>query len=59
MLKTAEIGLSLIPQDFKDKATIYLLIDDTLQAKFGKNFDCYTKLIIQVLVISMGIVLYL
>lgn len=44
MLKTVEIGLSLITEDFRDKATIYLLVDDTLQAKFGKQFDCYSKL---------------
>lgn len=44
MLKTVEIGLSLVSPEIKDKTTIYLLIDDTLQAKFGKKFDCYTKL---------------
>lgn len=40
---TTNIALSLIPESLI-KAEIFLTIDDTLQAKFGKKFDCYDKL---------------
>lgn len=43
MLTTLRIALSIIPNEIKD-APIFLTIDDTLQAKFGKKFDCYGKL---------------
>lgn len=43
MKTTAKIILSLIPEDLME-AEIFLTIDDTLQAKFGKTFDCYDKL---------------
>jgi hypothetical protein len=43
-LATLEIALSLIPEQIRNEVSIYLLIDDTLQAKFGENFDCYGKL---------------
>lgn len=33
-------AISLIPSSLKDKVTIYLIVDDTLQTKFGKKFDC-------------------
>lgn len=36
--------ISLIPNTLKKTTTIYLIIDDTLQAKFGEKFDCYEKL---------------
>ena len=37
---TAKISLSLIPEELKPVVTIFLTIDDTLQAKFGRKFDC-------------------
>jgi len=37
---TVKILLSLIPDELKSFATIFLTTDDTLQAKFGQNFDC-------------------
>lgn len=40
---TITIVLALIPQDIKSKITVFLTIDDTLQAKFGTKFDCYQK----------------
>lgn len=45
-LAVATIGIAtkLIPNEIKDKITIYLIVDDTLQSKFGKHFDCYSKL---------------
>lgn len=42
-LVTVSIALSLIPEELK-KSTIFITIDDTLQAKYGDKFDCYTKL---------------
>lgn len=36
--------ISLIPNTLKKTTTIYLIINDTLQAKFGEKFDCYEKL---------------
>lgn len=44
MFATVKISVSLIPEELKDKVTIFLIIDDTLQAKFGDKFDCYSKL---------------
>lgn len=41
---TVRIALSLIPNELKPYATIFLSIDDTLQQKFGNKFDCYSKL---------------
>lgn len=38
------MAISLIPNTLKKTTTIYLIIDDTLQAKFGEKFDCYEKL---------------
>lgn len=38
------MAISLIPNALKKTTTIYLIIDDTLQAKFGEKFDCYEKL---------------
>ena len=38
------MSISLIPNTLKKTTTIYLIIDDTLQAKFGEKFDCYEKL---------------
>lgn len=39
---TVGIVLSLIPEVLKG-TTIFITIDDTLQAKFGNKFDCYFK----------------
>lgn len=44
MLTTVKIALSLIPEELKSKVTVFLITDDTLQAKFGDKFDCYSKL---------------
>ena len=41
---TLKIALSLIPEDLKSFATIFLTIDDTLQAKCSRKFDCYFHL---------------
>lgn len=41
---TVKIALSLIPEELKPYVTIFLSTDDTLQEKFGNNFDCYSKL---------------
>lgn len=43
MSKTIDIVLTLI-SDYQSELTIFLSIDDTLQAKYGKKFDCYYKL---------------
>jgi len=43
-LATLRIGLSIIPMEIKDTVSIYLIVDDTLQSKFGECFDCYYKL---------------
>lgn len=43
-IATINLVTQLIPNEFKDKITIYLIVDDTLQSKFGKHFDCYSKL---------------
>ena len=37
---TVSKALSLIQSHMKDKVTIYLMVDDTLQPKFGKKFEC-------------------
>jgi len=37
---TVKISLSLIPEELKPFVTILLTTDDTLQAKFGRKFDC-------------------
>ncbi|MBV7271873.1 transposase [Clostridium sp. PL3] len=44
MFATVKIAISLIPEELKSTITIFLIIDDTLQAKFGNKFDCYGKL---------------
>jgi hypothetical protein len=44
MFTTVKIALSLISEELKTKITIFLITDDTLQAKFGDKFDCYAKL---------------
>ena len=41
---TVQKALSIIQPAMKNKATIYLIIDDTLQPKFGEHFDCYGTL---------------
>jgi hypothetical protein len=41
---TVRISLSLIPEELKPFATIFLTTDDTLQAKSGNRFDCYFHL---------------
>lgn len=43
-ISTLGICLKLIANELKDHVTIYLMIDDTLQSKFGTKFDCYGKL---------------
>ena len=43
-IATLNVAISLIPNTLKKTTTIYLIIDDTLQAKFGEKFDCYEKL---------------
>lgn len=40
---TASIALTLIPEDLRN-TTLFVTIDDTLQAKYGDRFDCYSKL---------------
>lgn len=44
MFATVKIAILLIPQELKSAITIFLITDDTLQAKFGDKFDCYRKL---------------
>lgn len=44
MFTTVKIALSLIPENLKSQVSIFLITDDTLQAKFGDKFDCYGKL---------------
>lgn len=44
MLATVKTALTLIPDEIKESVTIFLITDDTLQAKFGDKFDCYSKL---------------
>lgn len=41
---TVKIALSLIPEELRSFATVFLTIDDTLQAKYGRKFDCYFHL---------------
>ncbi|MGL4874681.1 MAG: IS701 family transposase [Clostridium sp.] len=41
---TLKTALKIIPEELKGKSSIYLIIDDTLQSKHGKKFDCYSKL---------------
>ena len=43
-ISTINIAMSLIPDKLKDSATIYLIIDDTLQEKYGDKFECCDKL---------------
>jgi hypothetical protein len=43
MSKTISIVLTLISSS-QNEVTIFLSIDDTLQAKYGDKFDCYYKL---------------
>lgn len=40
---TVSIALALIPEELRSN-TLFITIDDTLQAKFGGKFDCYSKL---------------
>ena len=44
-ITTINILTTLIPNKLKDNLTIYLIVDDTLQSKFGNHFDCYSKLL--------------
>lgn len=44
MFTIVNIALRLIPEEIKESVTIFLITDDTLQAKFGDKFDCYGKL---------------
>ncbi|MEG0353811.1 MAG: transposase [Cellulosilyticaceae bacterium] len=37
---TVSKALSLLQPCVKDKVTVYLMVDDTLQPKFGKKFEC-------------------
>lgn len=39
---TVSILLSLIPEELRGN-TLFITIDDTLQAKYGDKFDCYAK----------------
>ncbi|ABR48408.1 hypothetical protein Amet_2250 [Alkaliphilus metalliredigens QYMF] len=39
---TVSIALSLIPEKLRQN-TLFITIDDTLQAKYGAKFDCYVK----------------
>ena len=43
-IATINIILKTIPSELKNSLTIYLIVDDTLQSKFGTKFDCYSKL---------------
>lgn len=43
-IATLNICLKLIPNELKNHITIYLIIDDTLQSKFGTKFECYSKM---------------
>lgn len=43
-IATLGICLKFISNELKNHVTIYLIIDDTLQSKFGTKFDCYSKL---------------
>lgn len=47
MFATVKIAISLIPQELKSAIIIFLVGDDTLQAKFGDKFDCYRKLFLE------------
>jgi hypothetical protein len=40
---TTSIALTLIPEELRN-TTLFITIDDTLQAKYGDKFDCYSKL---------------
>ena len=40
---TVRLALSLIPEELKNRP-IFLIVDDTLQAKFGTHFECYRTL---------------
>jgi hypothetical protein len=37
---TTKLAMSLIPEELRE-LPIFLIIDDTLQAKFGTHFECY------------------
>ena len=48
-IATINILIKLIPNELKDNITIYLIVDDTLQSKFGKHLIVIVSyLIIQV-----------
>ncbi len=40
---SGRIALSLISNELKPYATVFLSGDDTPQEKFGNQFDCYSK----------------
>lgn len=42
-IATLNVAITLIPYVLKNTSTIYLIVDDTLQPKFGGKFDCYGK----------------
>lgn len=44
MCCTVKKALSLIPKDMISKITVYLIVDDTLQPKFGQHFESCGKL---------------
>ena len=43
MRTTTKIAISLIPSKYRKSTTVYLLIDDTLQPKFGEKFESYVN----------------
>ena len=43
-IMTLSKALTLIAPHIRDKVTIYLIVDDTLQPKFGKCFECCSTL---------------
>ena len=43
MRTTTKIAISLIPSKYRKSTTVYLLIDDTLQPKFGEKFESRYK----------------
>lgn len=42
IVTTLSIALSLIPKELTGN-TLFITIDDTLQAKYGSKFECYSK----------------
>ena len=39
MRTTIKIAISLLPSKYRKHTTVYLLIDDTLQQKFGEKLE--------------------